>query len=156
VVNQLVSGWQWGGITTFNTGYPLQISAPYDVANTGAQNQTGSYLTPSARLLPSGFNQTPNQWFNTNPTQIGIISYTYGNISRNFLRGPGLNNFDMNFVKNFSFTESKRLEFRAEFFNIFNTPPFGQPIGTVGSPFFGEVLSAGAARQIQFGLKFFW
>jgi Carboxypeptidase regulatory-like domain len=156
LLNQLIGGWQWGGITTIHTGYPFNITAPYDVANTGAGSQLGSYLTPSARLLPPGFDQTPNHWFNTDPTQIGTIPFTYGNISRNFLRGPGVVDFDMSFVKNFRLAESKMFEFRAEFFNMFNTPAFGQPVGTVGSPFFGEIQSAGPARQIQFGLKFFW
>jgi hypothetical protein len=156
-LNQLIGGWQWGGITTIHTGYPFYISAPYDVANTGAGSQLGSYLTPSARLLPPGFDQTPNHWFNTDPTEIGTIPFTYGNISRNFLRGPGVVDFDMSFVKNFRLTESKVFEFRAEFFNMFNTPAFAQPVSTVGSPFFGEIQSTtGSARQIQFGLKLFW
>ena len=62
--------------------------------------------------------------------------YTYGSAPRNFLDGPGLVNFDMSFFKNFSFGERVRLQFRWEFFNIFNHPNFGNP-----------------KRQTQFGLK---
>jgi hypothetical protein len=63
----------------------------------------------------------------------------------------------MSFFKGFPITESKRMEFRAEFFNIFNHPQFGPPGLTVGTPGFGAIESVAVPpRQIQFALKFFF
>jgi hypothetical protein len=77
---------------------------------------------------------------------------TWGNAMRNYFTGPGTNNFDFTLAKNFR-TEKLMVQFRAEFFNAFNRAPLAQPGTSVGSSSFGRITSAGAARQIQFGLK---
>jgi len=70
---------------------------------------------------------------------------------------------DFSTFKKFRFSEARWLEFRAEFFNLLNTPQFNNPNGTVGSPAFGRITSAGSpisfqrtSRQIQFGLKLYF
>jgi hypothetical protein len=75
------------------------------------------------------------------------------------LIGPGVFNLDFSLIKTFPirkgpFAEIQGLQFRAEFFNLFNRPNFANPIATVTSPSFGQVLSAADPRIIQFGLKF--
>ncbi len=68
--------------------------------------------------------------------------------------GPGFINVDLSVFKNFNFHESRRIQFRSEFFNATNTPRFGSPGGNVNSSTFGRISSASASRQIQFALKF--
>jgi hypothetical protein len=76
------------------------------------------------------------------------------------LIGPGLNNLDFSLLKNIPFRhEGRRLEFRAEFFNLLNIPHFDIPGDTFGTPALSEVQSANKygirpPRQIQLGLKY--
>lgn len=78
-----------------------------------------------------------------------------GNLGRNTFTGPGYSNFDFSIIKDTRITESKTLQFRAEFFNVFNQATFGNPGNLLGSPGFGEITgTATTERQIQFGLRF--
>ena len=80
----------------------------------------------------------------------------YGNAGRNILSGPATVNTDLAAIKNIAFTERVRLQFRSEFFNLFNQVNFSNPNTTVNSAAFGSIRSAGPARQIQFALKLLW
>ena len=108
--------------------------------------------------LPTS-DRTIQHWFDTTAfREPGLLQF--GNSGRNVLQGPGTRQLDFSAFKEFPFNESRRLEFRAEFFNIFNTPQFNNPNGTLGSAAFGTITSAGSpisfqrtSRQIQFGLK---
>jgi hypothetical protein len=81
--------------------------------------------------------------------------FTFGNLGRNTFRSDGLEALDLSLFRTFPLTESKRLEFRAEFFNALNTPVWGIPTRDLTSENFGRVSSTvSTARQIQFGLKF--
>jgi hypothetical protein len=78
-----------------------------------------------------------------------------GNLGRNTFWGPGWSNFDFSIIKDTRITESKMLQFRAEFFNILNEATFSNPDNLLGSPGFGEITgTATSERQIQFGLRF--
>ncbi len=89
---------------------------------------------------------------------------TYGNIGRNVLVGPGLATTDLSFAKSTAISEKLRVQFRAEFFNIFNRANFGTPNAVVftsatatPSPTAGVITSTSTtSRQIQFGLKLLW
>jgi hypothetical protein len=70
--------------------------------------------------------------------------------------GPGFQTFDISAIKNFEPTEHFRVQFRAEFFNIFNHPNFGTPDMTVTDKQAGVISSAYDGRDIQFGLKLIW
>jgi len=79
---------------------------------------------------------------------------------RNILFGPGTKQLDLSLFKSFTFQENKRVQFRAEFFNITNTPQFNQPNSAIGSPNSGRITSAGSdatlqrtERQVQLALK---
>ncbi len=101
--------------------------------------------------------------------QGGVPLFTYGNMGRNVLRGPGINNWDISILKNFKFTESKSLQFQSNFFNAFNHAQFFGPTlsgGTVGGGgLFGQVSNDSTQSQspyyrgprvIQFALKFYY
>jgi hypothetical protein len=89
--------------------------------------------------------------------QPGIPLFSYGNLPRNYLRGPGINNWDLSVTKTTKFMESKSIEFRAEFFNAFNHVQFLRvDNGGYLSPTFAQVVSDRGMRLIQFGLKFYF
>ncbi|MBV9939887.1 MAG: hypothetical protein JO150_15390, partial [Acidobacteriaceae bacterium] len=96
--------------------------------------------------------RSASEWFNvaafTNAPQ-----FTIGTSSRNPVRGPGLQDADLMIGKTFRITERFNLEFRAEAFNVTNTPPFNDPNGSFGSPAFGTITSAGNPRDFEFALK---
>jgi hypothetical protein len=104
-----------------------------------------------------------------NLTPGGVPLFTFGNLARNVLRGPGINNWDISIEKDFKFTESKSLEFRSEFFNAFNHVQFFGPTfqnGALGfDSLFGQVTGDTSSstssyyrgpRVIQFALKFYF
>jgi hypothetical protein len=98
-------------------------------------------------------NPTINEWFNTAAFALPA-PYTYGNAGRDSLRGPGFWNMDFSLFRSFSLTEHAHLQFRGEFFNIFNNVDFGNPSATLGNPNFGVITStANSPRTIQFGAK---
>jgi hypothetical protein len=78
-----------------------------------------------------------------------------GNLGRNTFTGPGWSDFDFSVIKDTRITESKTLQFRAEFFNILNESTFSPPDNLLGSPGFGKITStASSEREIQLGLRF--
>ena len=147
-------GWQVTGILRVHSGFPFGVSTG-DVANVGFAFQTPQLV---GELLPSGFNQTREKWFNTDA--LTEIPFTFGNLGKNVIREDGFQNFDFGIVKRTNFTESLGLEFRAEFFNLFNKVNFAAPVGDFEDGNFGSIFSTalgrdiGGNRVIQFGLKF--
>ena len=84
----------------------------------------------------------------------------FGNLGRNVVIGPGFNNTDFSVIKNTKLSERMWVQFRAEFFDVFNHANFGQPGNVVGSPAFGRITNtrfptgeSGSSRQVQFALK---
>lgn len=149
----LLSGWKLDGILSLHSGFPFNLYVPFDNANTGS-GTLGSTERPSlvGQLRPSGFKPGVAAWFNT--SAVAAIQYTYGNLGRNVLRQDGFKNVDFSVVKEARITETQHIEFRSEFFNLFNHPNFAAPDGNISDPTFGQVLSAGNPRFIQFGLKY--
>jgi hypothetical protein len=96
------------------------------------------------------------------PDYLGAAIQTYGNLGRSVLRGPGSKNMDLSLFKEFRTSEKTKLQFRAEAFNLSNTPTFQlasavSPALTVGNSAFGKLTgSQTVGRQIQFGLKLLW
>jgi hypothetical protein len=83
----------------------------------------------------------------------GVGQYVIGNSSRNPIRGPGLQNADVMLGKTFRLSERVNFEFRAEIFNVSNTPPLNDPNGIFGSAAFGTITSAGNPRDFEFAGK---
>jgi hypothetical protein len=99
--------------------------------------------------------RTVGRWFDTSAF-VFPAQYTLGNAGRNIIIGPGTVSSDLGLQRNFRlpFGEASRVEFRAEAFNVFNTPQFDQPGATLGNPNFGIITgTARPNRQLQLGLK---
>jgi len=167
LANGVVSGWGVDGITTFQRGFPLKISW----AGASTSLESGSFGVANVRpdVIPGcdkkAGGRRLTQYFNTScfapPPEWG-----FGDESRvdSSLRGPGVNNFDFAVFKRTNVGEKMGIEFRTEFFNIFNHPYFSQPatgyagsatgngFGVINSTIQGGVASP--ERLIQFALKF--
>ena len=152
---QIVSGWEISGISTFETGRVYNISVPFDNANVGAR---GNFQRPNlaGNPFPSEFKHSAGPgglWFIPAAFQVAP-RYQFGNLGRNAFHGPDFMNTDFGIFKNFPFNERIRLQFRSEFFNMFNNTNFGNPGGSITTPNFGKITGmASLQRQIQFGLK---
>jgi hypothetical protein len=143
----ILGGWQVNGINTFQTGLPFTPTANSATVNTG----TGS--RPDRVGDGKLDNPTVDRWFDTSAFRTPA-QFTYGNSGRNILYGPGRVNFDFSLFKEFGITEDVKLQFRTEFFNLFNTPQFDLPNAAIGASNAGTITSiVGTPRQIQFGLK---
>lgn len=154
VISQLISGWQVDSIMTFAKGIPLIINCGICVYPATRPNLIGDpnqgASGPAEKRL--------NQWFNTNAFAVNE-PFHYGNVSRTLpnTRGPGQANTNFSLIKETRFRERYRLQFRAEFFNMFNRVEFGMPDTNFGDSTFGVISSqVNIPRQIQFGMKMYW
>ena len=153
-----LGGWQTVGIWTFETGRPFNITLRSDVANIGAR---GIFQRPNVvgAAYPSGWTKSygPGGLYFNPAAFANPAPYTFGNLGRNALRGPGFKNFDIGLFKNFDISERLRLQFRAEAFNTFNNTNFGNPGSTIDTPAFGRITgTASGQRSIQMGLKLYY
>lgn len=138
------------GDFTAQSGAPFTVNISSDQANIGA----GPAQRPNISGDPNSGPKTPEQWFNTAVFSLPTL-FTFGNAPRNAVIGPGLTEFDLSLQKDFGLTESTKLQFRAEAYNLFNHPNFNIPNRTFapGSTTFGRISSAQDARQLQLALK---
>jgi hypothetical protein len=149
-LSAIVGNWQVSGITTFATGTPVVITGPNDVHLPGV----GGYANRlRSSVLPSD-QQNIDRWFDTTAFA-AAPPYTLPNGSRTEpnLRNPGMSTFDLGLSRSQKIRERVNLQFRAEFFNAFNTPQFDAPTGSLTSVNFGKIVSASGARNIQLGLR---
>jgi hypothetical protein len=175
VSGKVFGGWQVGGITTLRGGFPSDLrtnrnapifntfNVPDRVVGEPVLIQKGrgvdGYINPGAFRVPG-----------TTASRSGAQIQLLGNAGRRFIRGPGSVNFDFSAIKNTRITETWLLQFRAEFFNLTNTPTFFLPAGNsnamtcigptpgaacdASNANFGKISNGTATgRQIQFGLK---
>jgi hypothetical protein len=158
---QLFGGWQLNGIETFMTGAFFTPSSAQNTLGAGVGGQRPDRIGNGN--LPTS-QRTLGHWFDASAFR-APASFTFGNAGRNILEGPGTKIFDFSLFKDFSMgvREGHRLQFRAEFFNIFNTPQFNTPNASIGSPGVGQISSAGeltffqrTSRQIQFAFKYYF
>ena len=94
-------------------------------------------------------------YFNTNAFQQAVLG-TFGNAGRNILRGPGTFSVDFSAMKNIHIRERFRVQYRAELFNIFNTPLLNNPNASVPDSRFGQITSARDPRIIQMAVKLYF
>ena len=126
-----------------------------DCNGTSDGSETGNFwFNPTNLVCTACPDQNPCTNAFGNP---GIPLLSYGDMPRNYLRGPGINNWDISLTKRTTFMENKSLEFRAEFFNAFNHVQFLR-VDNNGfeSPTFAQVISDRGQRLIQFGLKLYF
>lgn len=159
LVRNLLGGWQYSGIFTFQTGTPFSVVNGLFGDNAGVANGvgTGSYadLVADPNAVPAGINGTPGAppvLYNPNAF-LAPTGLTFGNSGRNALRNPNRTNFDMALYKHFKPIERATIEFRAEAFNIFNITQWQTIDNSLGSATFLQPTEAHRARTLQFGLK---
>lgn len=154
---RLTRGWVLTGITRFATGLPVTLTEPDDHSLLGTDDAGigASVDVPNFTPGPVLNNTDPRSrqpYFNTSLFTREPIGQL-GTANRRFFHGPGINNFDMAFLKDLRMTETKTVEFRGEFFNIFNHAQFGNPVGNMLSRAFGLVTGAGSPRIAQVAIK---
>jgi hypothetical protein len=154
VADYIIGNWQVNGILTLQSGTPYNITVSGDSANVGGvshmhANVVGDWHRPEGA-------DPRMQWFNPLAFVVPPI-YTFGNMGRHVLRNDWNRNWDLSLFRDFPFSESKRLQFRAEFYNAFNQTVLSTPTATVGNVFFGRITSQrNSPRQIQLSLKFYF
>ena len=170
LMRRVAEGWEVSGIGSFQTGTPFTI---FSASGSSGENSfleradlIGPLRTFSPRSLhsfdPSTADCLPgsvtDQHFYFDPTSFSCNNamFSFGNSGRNIIRGPGRNNFDLTVGRTFAMTESKTLEFRAEFFNAFNHAQFFNPDHSGFDSNFGQITLARDPRIIQFALKFYF
>jgi hypothetical protein len=153
-VQRALRGWQLSSITTWQSGFPFSIRGGVDNSFTGINNDYADYTGAASPWLHGlSHAQQVQRFFNTSVFTVNAIG-TFGNAGKNILRGPGFFNTDLGLVKNTAITERARIQFRAEFFDLFNNVHFGQPGAVLGQPSFGKITSAADPRILQLTLKF--
>jgi hypothetical protein len=123
--------------------------------NLGGERQARPNLVANPEL-PS-LQRKVNRWFNTDAfAAFDPAPQAFGTAGVGVMRGPGYVDFDFNLAKNFQLDEQRRVQFRTEFFNAFNHANFNPPDIRRDASTFGQILSAGNARIIQFALKLYF
>ncbi len=153
---RVVGGWSLSGVTNFATGLPITMTENDDNSLIGANavpvdvpNYSGGHVLATTNPRKGGTYFTTSLFSHE---QLG----QFGNSSRRFFHGPGLNNWNMALLKTTKITESKELQLRFEAFNLFNHAQFMNPSGEINSSTFGEVTNARDPRILQLGAKFFF
>ena len=155
VADKLVSGWGINGVSTFQSGYPLGLTTNSNLTNSFGGGSRPNVVSGCDKLVSGSAQSRLNRWFNTS-CFTAPPAFTFGNESRTdpTIRGHGIANWDFALFKTTTITERFRLEFRTEFFNLFNRVQFGGPNLSVGNPSFGIVSSqSNNPRLIQFALR---
>jgi len=151
VLDHILGGWQLTGIFLAQSGTPFKPTISVNQANTA----NGGVQRPD-RLADGNLSRSErsvDRWFDTSAFALPAL-FTFGNSGRNVLIGPGIVNLDLGLFKNFSLSDRLSLQFRAEFFNLTNTPHFGLPNTAIDLPQGGTINGLTTPpRQIQFGLK---
>jgi Carboxypeptidase regulatory-like domain len=177
IPSRLTDGWRVAGVTAFQGGFPVGLSAssqralicfggggtisfygcpdrpnvlgPVKTADPRTSSFVSTVINPANATPKDHYFFDPNSFARETP---GIL----GNAGRNFFHGPGINNSTVGLYKDTKITESTKVELRLEIFNIFNHTQFRNPSGNVDSSNFGRVLSARDPRIIQLAAKFYF
>jgi len=151
----VLGGWQVAGVSTIQSGMPLNVIIQTDRANIGQPNQR-----------PNLVNADVEFGCQSNPNGLGLVNcidptafaqpdpFTFGNTPRNYLRGPKYSSTDVSFMKLIQVGGNRRIQLRAEVFNIFNQVNWLAPGLTLGTASFGVISSAEPMRRAELGLKF--
>ncbi len=159
LVNAVIADWQVGAIVQLRGGFPLTIVAD-DASGTNSRGSRANCVAPphvfgrKPALDPTSGQFIGFQWFD--PSSYGpAVPGTFGTCGVGTVRGPGLATGDLSIHKDFLLSESKRLEFRSEFFNVTNTPMLNSPYIFLNFNL-ALVNTSQGERNIQFALKFYY
>jgi len=157
VPGAILGDWQFNGVFGAYMGRQYTLSASGAALNMPGNAQTPDQVKSTVDKIGLAGDDGP--WFDTTafarPT-----GARFGTVGRNTMRGPGVVNADLSLFRMFKFTERISLQFRAESFNLSNTPHFANPNGNANSSNFGKILSTqsaadavGRSREMRFGLR---
>ena len=153
----LARDWQLAGIVTLQSGQPFTVALlpGVDNSNTGFASlgfPGSSGDRPNLIGDPSVANPSADAWFDTDAFAMPPFG-SFGDAGRNILEGPAFKNVNLAVHKHVQLGGDARLQLRIEAFNVFNTVNFHVPENFLGSPTFGQILSAGTSRRVQLGIK---
>jgi hypothetical protein len=148
-----LGGWEISGIVTMTSGLPINPQLTGGQSGNGLPNATNRPDKVSSVSYP----HKVGEWFDTGAFGSPAVG-AWGNAGFNSLRGPGRDNWNLSLFKSFQFSEDKgrRLELRAESFNVWNHTQFDQVSNALGASNFGQVTSAFDPRVFQFGAKLYF
>lgn len=155
--NLLAGGWSINSVSTFQTGFPLQIYMDNNgnsALGTARQRPNATGVSPS---VDASFGKRIDGWINPGAFT-AAAPFTLGNVTRTIsMRGPGMVNWDMSMFKSFAVTERFKAQFRAEALNAMNTPLFRAPNTAFGNGAFGRITQqANFPRMLQLGLRLYF
>jgi len=155
VAGLCLGNWDVQTVMSFQSGRPFTVAIHPDIdnSNTGRANLGfGSNDRPDLVGDPQAGSSSYARWFNTTAFAFPTFG-TFGDVGRNTLEGPGYKNVNLALVRDVDLG-SGRLQLRLETFNLFNWTNFDLPDNFLGSPTFGQILSAGSPRRFQLGLRY--
>ncbi len=155
-LDELIGGWQVNTVVTLQTGTPFDLTASQGIDPSGTViNSTFTNRMDIVRSV--AYPKSLHEWFDPTdfrlpPVSAAGVPLRPGTLNRNVVHGPGFHSADVAIFKSFSFTERVKFEFRAQAYNIANTPQFTNPGGSYESNF-GIITSTRsyAERQLEFG-----
>ena len=161
VIGTLLGQWSVTAIATARTGLPINITEDRSSASvaTGYTTSQRPDRVPGVSLIPNG-GRSIGSWIN--PAAFALVTGSgYGNAPRNIGRGPGLWQADLGLAKQVPLGEHAQLQFRSEFFNVFNRGQYGKPLADLSTSNFGQIIGTvntgpvgtGTPRQVQFMLR---
>lgn len=151
----VLGGWQVAGVSTIQSGTPLNVTIQPDRANIGIGSQRPNLVNAGVSLDCQA-----------NPNGLGLVNcidpaafalpdqFTFGNTPRNYLRGRKFSSTDVSFMKLIPIRGNSRIQLRAEVFNLFNQVNWGGPGTVLGTANFGVIASADTLRRAELGVKF--
>lgn len=150
----VTGGWHASTLFQVQSGFPLTISVFGDTANAGTalgENPIRANLTGKPIFGPGTHNA--RTWFN--PAAFATpAAYTFGNVGRNSVVGPGFQTTDFSIVRSFAIRESLHVETRGEFFNVLNHTNLGTPNRFVNTAGFGSITEVTTpGREIQLNAR---
>lgn len=179
--DRIFGGWRITGITTFQTGFPVNIGTSSFSSlfcdgltfygcpdNPNQLNAIKTNLNPRNSTFtnagvgkaqnnywfdPNAFANVPNCQFVAGVLQNGNVCGQFGNVGRNTIHGPGINNFDFSLQKDTRITEKTSFQIGMDAFNLLNHTQFGQPNTNINSANFGRITTAAASRIYQIRAK---
>jgi hypothetical protein len=154
VAGALLADWQLAGVVTLQTGRPFTVALlpEFDNSNTGRSSLGfGANDRPNLVRSPEINSPQPERWFDTTAFAYPAPG-TFGDAGRNIVTGPDYQNVNAALIKQIHVSRA-RVDLRLESFNLFNRTNFDQPDNFLGSPTFGQVLSAQSPRRVQIGAR---
>jgi hypothetical protein len=149
ILDYAIGGWQLNGI------YTLQAGLPFSVTVDGNPGSTRADLVGKPVVQPGNLQHYVTAPAFAVPSSVGGVFVAPGTSGRDILRGPGSSNIDLALFKNFSITEQVKAQFRAQAYNLTNTPHFANPDSNLSHGTFGQINSVQPSswRQVELGLR---